>query len=152
GRRLRAREPAREPPRRPGRHGRARVPASAGDRTHRNRPRGGAGDAGRAPYVGSRGSGGRDRGPAGARGRAMSGLASSEQPEITVVIVTCNGRTLLGDCLASLAAQDYPSSRVELLVYDNGSDDGTPDWLAREWPRVRVIANATNDGFAAPNN
>lgn len=82
----------------------------------------------------------------------MSGLASSEQPEITVVIVTCNGRTLLGDCLASLAAQDYPSSRVELLVYDNGSDDGTPDWLAREWPRVRVIANATNDGFAAPNN
>jgi GT2 family glycosyltransferase len=73
-------------------------------------------------------------------------------PEITVVIVTCNGRALLDDCLASLDDQDYPASRVEVLVHDNGSDDGTAAWLARERPRVRVVAGSSNEGFAAPNN
>jgi GT2 family glycosyltransferase len=79
-------------------------------------------------------------------------VATSELPDVTVVIVTCNGRTLLAECLASLREQDYPARRIEILVYDNGSSDGTVDWLAREHPAVRVIAARDNTGFAAPNN
>ena len=73
-------------------------------------------------------------------------------PEVTFVVVTCNGRALLAECLASLAEQDYPARRVEVLVWDNGSSDGTPEWLARAHPSVRVLAAGENTGFAAPNN
>jgi GT2 family glycosyltransferase len=71
---------------------------------------------------------------------------------VSVLIVTCNGRALLADCLGSLAELDYPAERVETIVYDNGSTDGTRDWLAAAWPRVRVIGGASNLGFAAPCN
>jgi len=77
---------------------------------------------------------------------------TEHEPEVSLVIVTCNRRALLADCLASLAALDYPASRLELVVYDNGSSDGTTDWLARHRPDARVIAAHANSGFAAPNN
>ena len=79
-------------------------------------------------------------------------LADAELPEVTFVVVTCNGRALLAECLASLREQDYPARRVEILVHDNGSSDGTTDWLAREHPSVRVIAADANGGFAGPND
>lgn len=82
----------------------------------------------------------------------MTPLADAELPEVTFVVVTCNGRALLADCLASLREQDYPARRLEVLVYDNGSRDGTADWLAHEHRAVRVIAAPENAGFAAPNN
>jgi GT2 family glycosyltransferase len=75
-----------------------------------------------------------------------------EPPEVSIVIVSCNGRALLAECLASLAQQDYPAARVETIVYDNGSSDGTCEWLASTWPRVRVLAASENQGFAVPNN
>lgn len=78
--------------------------------------------------------------------------ARDELPEVSVVVVTCNGRALLAESLASLAQQDYPPARVETVVYDNGSSDGTREWLASSYPRVRVLAGERNDGFAAPNN
>jgi len=71
---------------------------------------------------------------------------------VSVLIVTCNGRTLLADYLGSLAALDYPADRVEIVVYDNGSTDGTRDWLAATWPRVRVLGGTSNLGFAGPCN
>jgi GT2 family glycosyltransferase len=39
-----------------------------------------------------------------------------------------------------------------VIVVDNGSTDGAADMVEREFPRVRVIRNATNRGFAAANN
>ncbi|MBY0274060.1 glycosyltransferase family 2 protein, partial [Candidatus Binatia bacterium] len=79
-------------------------------------------------------------------------IVDAELPEVTFVIVTCDGRDLLAECLTSLRAQDYPERRTEILVYDNGSSDGTVEWLAREHPTVRVVAARENTGFAAPNN
>ena len=78
--------------------------------------------------------------------------ADAALPELTVVVVTCNARALLEDCLASLGEQDYPARCIEILVYDNGSSDGTGEWLAHEHPSVRVLAARENTGFAAPNN
>lgn len=78
--------------------------------------------------------------------------AAGSAPEVSILIVTCNGRQLLAGCLASLAELDYPEERLEVVVYDNGSTDGTRDWLAAEHPRVRVLAGERNLGFAAPCN
>ncbi len=73
---------------------------------------------------------------------------------ITVVVVNWNRKALLGACLASLAAQTH--SRFEVIVVDNGSDDGSPglvEDLARGYPvPLRLIVNPDNRGFCAANN
>ncbi len=54
------------------------------------------------------------------------------------------------DCLLSLRKLDYPS--FEIVLVDNGSEDGSPERLAAEFPEVRLLKNATNLGFPAGNN
>jgi GT2 family glycosyltransferase len=72
-------------------------------------------------------------------------------PLISVIIVNWNRKALLGACLRSLRAQRFRD--FEILVIDNGSDDGSLDLLSRpEWNAVRVIVNETNRGFCAANN
>lgn len=69
-------------------------------------------------------------------------------PEITVVIVTWNGLHLLPDCLGGLAAQDLDPRRWRVLVLDNGSSDGTVEFLASEHPEVLLVRSPVNRGFA----
>jgi hypothetical protein len=76
----------------------------------------------------------------------------NDDPEVSIVIVTHDGRELLASCLESLAGLDYPADRIETMVYDNGSRDGTIDWLRVRHPAVRAIAGDRNLGFAAANN
>lgn len=55
-----------------------------------------------------------------------------------------NEARFIEGCLRSVRAQTYPADRVEILVADGGSTDGTRDVLARlaaEDPRLRVIDN-----------
>ncbi len=44
------------------------------------------------------------------------------QPLVTVIVVTLNNLNLLRNCLRSLYTQDYAA--MEIIVVDNGSDDG----------------------------
>lgn len=62
-----------------------------------------------------------------------------------IVIVTFNSRSHIGECLRSALATGY-----EVIVVDNGSQDGTQEFL-RGSP-VRVIENPTNAGFARAVN
>ena len=68
----------------------------------------------------------------------------------SMLVVTMDGRAHLETLFASLATQD--GAPDEVVVVDNGSRDGTVDWLTAQHPEVRVIASATNQGFAAANN
>jgi hypothetical protein len=69
---------------------------------------------------------------------------------VTVVIPNLNGRHLLEGCLTSLGAQGDPDFAV--VVVDNGSTDGSVEWLRAYHPQVRVLANPVNTGFAAAVN
>jgi hypothetical protein len=69
---------------------------------------------------------------------------------VSVIIVNWNGRTFLQRCLASLAKQGY--DRIEIILVDNGSTDGSTEWVETNHPDVRVIRNALNLGFASANN
>lgn len=61
----------------------------------------------------------------------MTGLAS-------IVIPVYNGMPFLPDAVASALAQDYGD--LEVVVIENGSTDGTADWLrAQQDPRLRVV-------------
>lgn len=76
---------------------------------------------------------------------------STSEPDVSVLIVTYNSLPFVLDCLRSveLAAS---SSRIEVLVADNASTDGTADAVRNAAPSVVVIDMGSNLGFAAANN
>ena len=71
-------------------------------------------------------------------------------PHISIVIVNWNGRHLLARCLPRVLAQDWADA--EVVVVDNGSTDGSADWVETHFPLVRVLRNVRNLGFAGGNN
>lgn len=81
--------------------------------------------------------------------RSAPSMPRERTPDVSIVIPSWNGRTLLAEALPAIAALAYPRERVEVLVFDNGSRDGSADWLRATWPAVRVIESPTNLGFAA---
>lgn len=73
-------------------------------------------------------------------------------PRVSVIIVNLNGRSLLGECLDALLAQDYPAEQVEFILVDNGSTDDSVAFMREAYPSVRVIEAGRNLGFAGGNN
>ena len=71
------------------------------------------------------------------------------QPRVSIIIVTWNGLPLLQQCLPSVLATKYDN--FEVVVVDNGSEDGTLEWL-ESVPDVRVLAQSENLGFCGGNN
>ncbi len=72
------------------------------------------------------------------------------QARVSAIVLTYDGRKLLEVILPTLAAQTRPAE--ETIVVDNGSADGTTDWLAQEWPAVTVVRIEHNLGVAAALN
>jgi len=72
---------------------------------------------------------------------------------LAVIIVSWNVRDLLMACLRSLQADlERAGLAADIWVVDNGSTDGTPEAVARDFPAARLIARRDNPGFAAANN
>jgi N-acetylglucosaminyl-diphospho-decaprenol L-rhamnosyltransferase len=70
---------------------------------------------------------------------------------ISVCIVNWNCRDLLHKCLRSLSPRRQ-RVRLEIVVVDNASTDGAAEMIAKAFPHVQLIRNATNAGFARANN
>jgi GT2 family glycosyltransferase len=69
-------------------------------------------------------------------------------------VVNWNRRDLLQACLQSLKRQQI-NQPVEVVVVDNGSNDGSPEMVLNERgnnPLIRVVLNRENRGFCAANN
>ncbi len=72
------------------------------------------------------------------------------QPIVSVIIVNWNGKSLLKECLNSLAAQT--AKEIEIILVDNGSQDGSADYVREQYPAVRLVSLPENLGFAGGNN
>jgi GT2 family glycosyltransferase len=73
---------------------------------------------------------------------------------LTVITPTYNRQPILAKCLAALENQTFTGA-YELLVVDDGSQDGTIDWLGANrdrFPHVRVVQQPRNLGITAARN
>jgi GT2 family glycosyltransferase len=73
------------------------------------------------------------------------------QPGISVVIPSRNGRLLLEAQLPALV-RDLEGIPSEITVADNGSGDGTAEWLRAQWPQVEPDVSAEPLSFSAAVN
>lgn len=80
----------------------------------------------------------------------------SYKPRVTVVIPTYNEAKLIEARLDNVAAQVYPKDRMEILVVDSASTDGTAElvkrWVERNGGNVRLIVETERRGKAAALN
>jgi GT2 family glycosyltransferase len=70
--------------------------------------------------------------------------------KVSITIVTHNSGRFIKRCLESVLDQEYP--RLEVIVIDNASTDGTIDLLDQFEGRCRIIYNDANIGFAGAQN
>ena len=75
-------------------------------------------------------------------------------PRASIIILTYNNLDFSRLCLESIFQKTtYPN--YDVIVVDNASDDGTPEYLksmAAAHPDLKLILNSTNEGFARGNN
>ena len=79
-------------------------------------------------------------------------LTDAELPRVTMVVLNWNGRQHLDKCFASALGLDYPEDKRELILVDNGSDDGSLAHVRANHPWVRIVENERNTGFSAGCN
>src|SRR5262249_31747844 len=75
---------------------------------------------------------------------------SAHTPSVSVIIVTFNAAHYIERCLASVFAQSH--GHFEVIVVDNASTDGSADLVRQRFPRARLIASPTNEGYGGGNN
>ena len=68
---------------------------------------------------------------------------------LLVVVVTYNGMRWLERCLDSVLSSDV---KADLFVVDNGSDDGSAEFVASRYPSAKLVRSEVNLGFAKANN
>lgn len=74
---------------------------------------------------------------------------------LSIVILNYNTKDLLRDCLESIFKNHKPEitrGEYEVIVVDNASNDESPKMVLNEFPKVKLIINPQNLGFAKGNN
>ena len=94
-------------------------------------------------------------------GRVFRKFNAQKAPQIkpedstrcSIVVVTWEGKELLSESLpALLKAIHFHGGEHEVIVVDNGSTDGTEEYLRTRFPEVRVVRNEHNEYFGGGNN
>ncbi len=68
---------------------------------------------------------------------------------IAVVIPNWNGKDFIGACLKSLQSQSQPA---QIIVVDNGSSDGSSEYIAENFPQAELVRLDENTGFTGGVN
>jgi len=73
-----------------------------------------------------------------------------EDSKIAVIVINWNGRKYLNDCLSAIYNQSFKNYVVYFV--DNGSTDGSVEYVKENFPRTKIVALEENKGFAEGNN
>jgi GT2 family glycosyltransferase len=71
--------------------------------------------------------------------------------KLSIVVLCWNDLKVIGDCLRSIYLGTH-NIEFEVIISDNGSTDGTVEFIRREFPQVLIIENGRNLRFALGNN
>ena len=71
----------------------------------------------------------------------------------SIIILNFNGRKLLEECLSSvIEAVKYDGKDHEVIVVDNGSSDGSVNFIRKQFPKIKIIELEKNFYFVGGNN
>jgi len=73
-----------------------------------------------------------------------------DYPKVIVLTLNYNGKPLLDDCITSYLANDYPN--FEMVMIDNGSHDGSEEYVKATYPIVTCIQTGKNLGYSGGFN
>ena len=71
-------------------------------------------------------------------------------PFVSIIIPAYNCADMIGECIESLLAQDYPNDRYEIIVVDNDSSDNTAE-VIKQYAVKYVLEKKTHTSYAARN-
>ncbi len=74
----------------------------------------------------------------------------SNEPKVYIIILNWNGKD--DTCESVRSAQKIEYSNYDVIVVDNGSQDGSVETLKKEFPEITIIENNANLGYAEGNN
>jgi GT2 family glycosyltransferase len=77
-------------------------------------------------------------------------LNDMDYPKVIVLTLNWNGKSLMDDCLSSYLANDYPN--FEVVMIDNGSTDGSVEYVRQKFPQVNILENGKNLGYSGGFN
>ncbi|MCD7973617.1 MAG: glycosyltransferase family 2 protein [Candidatus Azobacteroides sp.] len=72
--------------------------------------------------------------------------------KLSIVIISYNSLSFLKPCLASLKETLRDPAQAELIIVDNGSEDGTAQFINQEYPEVRFLPLQKNKGISFARN
>lgn len=71
--------------------------------------------------------------------------------DLSIIIVNYKTKKITTDCLESIKKSTDKITK-EVIVVDNGSNDGSIEYLAKKFPQYQVYSSGGNVGFAQGNN
>jgi GT2 family glycosyltransferase len=71
--------------------------------------------------------------------------------KLSIVIICWNDLKVISDCLKSVF-NETTKIEFEVIISDNGSSDGSLDYITQNFPTARIVENGANLGFARGNN
>lgn len=71
--------------------------------------------------------------------------------DLTVIILNFNTKELLNSCLKSILSKNW-KHKVEVVVVDNASSDGSVVLVKKNFPKIKIIESDKNLGFTGGNN
>jgi len=72
--------------------------------------------------------------------------------DLSIVIVSYNTCDLLIDCIHSIKESVIDDFNIEIIIYDNGSEDQTADIIPKKFPELNFFRGKKNIGFSKANN
>lgn len=79
-------------------------------------------------------------------------MEKDADPLLSIITVNYNGKDFLPGLFQSLAHLDYPQSKLQIIMVDNASTDGSVDFVQQNYPWVQIVALDKNTGYAGGNN
>lgn len=79
-------------------------------------------------------------------------MKKQDYPKVTIIFPNYNGGQEPLDCLKSIKNLAYPQEKIETIVIDNNSSDGSFETIKKKFKSVRLIKNAQNLGYAKAIN